>query len=106
MSDQVGGDAPWVRLDPPAESGETGLRASQVAIAVLPAAAALVVLRRRARRRAIRSAWRQRTHGEVSAENRRMVDAHESEDRDAVTIRRRAAALADRTWHPRDDSAT
>jgi hypothetical protein len=54
-----------------------------VAIAVLPAAAALVVLRRRARRRAVQSAWRYRTHGEVSAENRRMVDAHD-DDRDAV----------------------
>ena len=49
---------------------------------------------------------RQRTHAEVSAENRRMVDAHESEDRDVLTLRRRAEALADRSWHPSDDSAT
>ncbi len=95
-------DGAWVRLVPPAEPAAGSLRPSQVAIAVLPAAAALVVLRRRARRRAVQSAWRQRTHGEVSAENQRMVDAHESEDRDALTVRRQAESGGDRSWHPGD----
>jgi hypothetical protein len=67
-----------VRLPAPEQSPSGA--ASRLAIAVLPAAAAVVVLRRRARRRAIRSAWRYRTHGEVSAENQRLVDAHEAAD--------------------------
>jgi hypothetical protein len=95
----------WIRLaspSEPAEPAEGGLRPSRFAIAVLPTAAALVVLRRRARRRAIQSAWRQRTHGEVSAENQRMVDAHESEDRDARTLRQHAESRADPFWHPGD----
>jgi hypothetical protein len=84
------GEIGWVRLASPAEPANPSLRASQVAVAVLPAAAALVVLRRRARRRAVQSAWRQRTHGEVSAENRRMVDAHDADDRGALDVRRSA----------------
>lgn len=69
----------WVRLDAPAES-PGGLTASRVAIAMLPATAAVIVLRRRARRRASASAWRARTYGEVSAENRRLVDALDAID--------------------------
>lgn len=69
-------DDGWVRLPAPEQS--TSGTASRLAVAVLPAAAALVVLRRRARRRAVRSAWRYRTHGEVSAENQRLVDAHDA----------------------------
>lgn len=96
----------WVRLPSPPESPElsgAGMRASRIAIAVLPTAAALVVLRRRARRRASQVAWRQRTHAEVSAENQRMVDAHESGDRDASSGRRAAGPQRDRTWHPLED---
>lgn len=57
-------------------SDEDGRTPSRVAIAVLPAAAIVVVLRRRARQRARASAWRYRTHGEVAAENQRILDAH------------------------------
>lgn len=71
----------WARLPPPSEragqSGpDPGIRPSRIAIAVLPAAAAVAVLRRRARRRAGATAWRYRTHGEVSTENQRLADAH------------------------------
>lgn len=55
---------------------EDGRTPSRVAIAVLPAAAIVAVLRRRARQRARASAWRHRTHGEVAAENQRILDAH------------------------------
>jgi hypothetical protein len=70
----------WVRLDSPAERPAPGVTASRVAIAMLPATAAVIVLRRRARRRAVASAWRARTYGEVSAENRRVVDALDAVD--------------------------
>ena len=70
----------WVRLTSPSERPAPGLTPSRVAVAVLPAAAALIVLRRRARRRAGLSAWRYRTYGEVSVENQRMVDAHDARD--------------------------
>jgi hypothetical protein len=68
----------WVRLTAPSERPASGLTPSRFAIAVLPATAAVIVMRRRARRRAGASAWRYRTHGEVSAENQRIVDAHEA----------------------------
>jgi hypothetical protein len=68
----------WVRLAAPSERPASGLTPSRFAIAVLPATAAVIVLRRRARRRAGATAWRYRTHGEVSAENQRIVDAHEA----------------------------
>lgn len=68
----------WVRLSAPPERPAAGSSSSRIAIAVLPTAAALIVLRRRARRRAIDNAWRYRTHGEVSAESQRLVDAHEA----------------------------
>jgi hypothetical protein len=70
----------WVRLDAPPERPAPGVTASRVAVAVLPATAAVIVLRRRARRRAVASAWRARTYGEVSAENRRVVDALDAGD--------------------------
>jgi hypothetical protein len=71
-------DGEWARLPAPAERPAPGLTPSRFAIAVLPATAAVIVLRRRARRRAGASAWRYRTHGEVSAGNRRIVDAHDA----------------------------
>jgi hypothetical protein len=74
----------WVRLPAPSESPAPGVTASRVAVAVLPVTAALIVLRRRARRRAVVNAWRYRTHGEVSAENQRLVDAHDAAAEAAV----------------------
>jgi hypothetical protein len=68
----------WVRLTAPPERPAPGLTPSRITVAVLPAAAAFIVLRRRARRRAVANAWRYRTHGEVSHENQRLVDAHDA----------------------------
>lgn len=80
MAEEWGDNDGWVRLSSPPERPAPGLTPSRIAVAVLPTAAALIVLRRRARRRAVVNAWRYRTHGEVSVESQRLVDAHEAAD--------------------------
>jgi len=69
-------------------SGFSWLTDRHIALVAVPATL-VVVLRRRARRKAGNQAWRYRTHHEASADSARMVSTHQQESMDATLEKRR-----------------